>query len=127
MIIIKDVDTIEVDENTLIQHLIRLSIFDVMPCKDNNGKIVGEDTHYIEEVVRGRIFRRPRDNKDIVIGMSKKAQYLIGIQYEAWENMEKRIEEKRKEIIKLETIIKKSTEASIFTRLKWLIFGFKTN
>ncbi len=127
MIVIKDVDTIEVDENTFIQYMIKYTGSDIIPCKNSEGGIVGEDIKYVSEAIRGRIFRRPRDNKDIVIGMSRKAQYLIGIQYEEWENMEKRIEEKRKEIIKLETIIKKSTEASILTRLKWLIFGFKAN
>lgn len=93
------------------------------------------------ELVKGRMFVRP-DGEQVVIGASKQAQKVIGLQYEAWGTLIYERDEaytdlrtatklKRNALVELGTLkdaVKrgkvKRVNASIWTRLNWLLFGY---
>ena len=77
------------------------------------------------ETIRGTRFVRPSDGTDIVIGCSGEAAELIGIQYEAWDNLKKDLAYSDYMIKGLQAEIKKIKSAPFFTRLKWAFFGYK--
>ncbi len=77
----------------------------------------------LRELIHGRRFRRPSDGTEIVIGVSKQAQDLIGIQYEAWDNMEKQLDSYYRESMKTRSILTKIEKANLLTRLKWIFTG----
>jgi predicted HTH transcriptional regulator len=62
-------------------------------------------------MVRGRRFVTPNGN-ELIIGCSKQAAAIIGIQYDAWDNQEKMI------------ISKIARNATFLTRVRWLFKGF---
>ena len=85
MIVIKNIDYVTVDNEREIR-------FDMyprhLPCMSayDPDKILKFDT--VEtEIVHGRRFVHP-DGTDIVIGMTSYVQDLLGIQYDAWDNMQ---------------------------------------
>ena len=84
MLIIKHIDFIEVDKT-------RCEILSHPPIplfvKDNRGPKEIDSVEVESELVIGRRFRRPSDNIDMYIGVSKQAQDVIGLQYEAWGNL----------------------------------------
>lgn len=102
----------------------------------------GTDQVMVEEVaelIKGREFRSP-GGRSVVIGVSNQAQDIIGIQYEAWENQSRMIEELSRDngqlTIKADQLHRQNEEklfelneikaASIWVRLRWLFFGYKT-
>ena len=126
MIIIKNIEFLETDKD----------IYEIYQ-QDHRSNFfkVGDD--FVErkiftELIRGRRFRRPSDGTDIIIGVSKQAQDVIGLQYEAFTNLEQMYNlechnhsvtarEKNKYFSKLEVL----RTASFFTRIKWLFKGIQ--
>lgn len=79
----------------------------------------------VRELVRGRRFTRPNDGVEIVIGLSKQAQDIIGLQYEAWEALEKDRDYWHRKCIASRLKIDSIKMAGFWERLKWLVFGYK--
>lgn len=140
MIVIKSIDFFEV-------HGERHEFYDRY-IKNGNplmkvGTAVGSDQVMVEEVaelIKGREFRSP-GGRSVVIGVSAQAQDIIGIQYEAWENQSRLVEELSRDNGRLTTkadqLHRQSKEklielneiktASFWVRLRWLFFGYKTD
>lgn len=123
MILIKKIEYIETDRDPIeIVSMNRPDAF--VPVLTDTGKEHIEVKEIIE-LVRGRRFCRPSDGLDIIIGMPKKVQDLIVIQYEAWDRM---ATENTNTHLALSAALRKTREdgkASFFTRLKWLFCGYR--
>ena len=115
MIVIMEVKAVEVDRPIYkIQRFTKLPLLGGEPWKT----IPAETVH--QEVIKGRRFRRPSDGTDIVVGCSKQAQDIIGIQYEAWENMEKAMNNMTNSFVDLQNKLSDIMASGIWTRLKWV-------
>lgn len=135
MIVITNIDTIEVDREYYELDPYR---HQKMPVLLNDQKTY-MDTSYVVEQIRGRKFRRPDSGAEIIIGASKQAQDIIGIQIEAWEAMEierdhfyslaiQRKKENNDMFIQWTGSLKSLGNifnAPFLTRLKWLFTGVK--
>jgi len=106
MIIIKHIDFLEVDRTRC--EILSKPHFEPIFVKDNEGPRLGDFAEIHKELIVGRRFIRPSDGTDIYIGVSKQAQDIIGLQYEAWNNIEK------------------PWQAPILTQLKWLLNNILT-
>lgn len=129
MILIEEVKYKEVPNN--LAKIINYSAFGLNTPLD-------EQPPSTEEIVHGRQFIRP-DGKEVWLGVSKQAQEVIGITYEAWENTQKDLEYIYKKIDDLRLNVATCTERAIRaekslyrietsdwkTRLKWLFTGVK--
>lgn len=85
-----------------------------------------------KELIRGRRFCRPSDGTDIIVGVSKQAGEVLGIMYEAWDNIEKAYNTEvskhsitARELYKCKSSLAKILNASFLQRLKWLFLGVK--
>jgi len=104
---------------------------DPVPIRNKCGLVGYVEKEKIKrEIINGIRFVRPKDNIDIVIGMDKHAQDLIGIQYEAYEILEENNLQLNNELFRLNKMIiclknklDKIKQASFLTRLKWLLKG----
>lgn len=128
MIVIKHIDFLEVQgERYEFRHRYISGNNLLMEVGTANGTaeaLVEE----VRELIVGREFRDP-SGRTVVVGVSKQAQDIIGIQYEAWENQSKmiedlilecsaiqiKVEQKEKELSKIKS-------ASFWDRLKWMFF-----
>ena len=126
MIAITDMKFTEVNEDFLYSYY-----QDPVPIRNKCGLVGYVEKEKIKrEIINGRRFVRPKDNIDIVIGMDKHAQNLIGIQYESYEILESQnmklineLRNKIKVIDKYKNELDLLKQASFLTRLKWLIKG----
>lgn len=86
MLVIKRVEFFETDRDPL----------DVLYHSNPNLPVYGVngtiEFELFRELIRGREFVRPSDGKRLVVGCSKEAQEVLGMMYEAWEEMQDRIE-----------------------------------
>lgn len=86
MLVIKRIEFFETDRDPL----------DVLYCSSPNVPVDGVngtiDFELFRELIRGREFVRPSDGKRLVVGCSKEAQEVLGMMYDAWAEMEDRIE-----------------------------------
>ncbi len=87
---------------------------------DSGEETVNTDT--IRELIHGRRFRRS-DGTMLLIGCSKQAQEVIGIQYEAWENSEKMLEDYRRCWNNTERKMIAIREMSFWQRLRFAFTG----
>ena len=121
MIIIRSVEVDEVDEGVY-------TILHRNPCDYIPGTDLPPST-MVSEVVTCRQFVRS-DGTDVMIGMSCEAADVLGLQYEAWNEMERNLESQNQKFTdlcrqvgrmgaKLYTI----HQARWWTRLKWLFRG----
>jgi len=78
----------------------------------------------VQEIVRGRKFRHP-DGREIRVGMSEQAGNLLGLQYEAWQDLEERLIVSLRTSLRLSREIQAAKHAGFLTRLKWLIKGYR--
>ena len=93
-----------------------------VPIMTQDGPDAVKCSHIIE-LVKGRRFVRPSDGLDVMIGCSRQAQDLIGIQYDAWKSQERLSEGYRNRIDDLITTLVKFRKASLWTRIKWVFSG----
>lgn len=84
----------------------------------------------LQEKVKGRRFRNPRDGTDVVVGLSKDVQELIGLQYEAWDNLEKAYEAANRnynqiyhEVTAWRKKFDELENASVWRRILWVFKG----
>lgn len=120
MILIKNIETIEIDRDP-VEILKYNNPFQPVPV---NGNTAMEPIEVIKEFVHGRLFCRPSDGKEINLGMTKQAQDVIGIQFEAWEYLENLLSECRNYANMKNQQIEKIKSATFWKRLKWLFYGY---
>lgn len=133
MIFIRGIDSAEIegDHTTILDSRER---FVANTSFNPDGPI---DEPYIKvETIRGVTFRRP-DGTEVVIGASKEAQDIIGIQYEAWHELEGQYKNQciqrsfaeranKKLIFDNEPLIKTNTaliNASLMASIGWIFTG----
>lgn len=126
MIVIESIKCFETDERTMQVSLSRFNHSDLVPI--NKGKRAIEARQY-NELVQGVRFRRP-DDTEIIVGMSKQAQEVIGLQYESWQRMQDRLDRYAAENDNLHKqasihwdMLRSIKTAKFLTRLKWLFVG----
>lgn len=119
MLLISKVEFLDVDgdEQTIFETKPR----EPLPLKC--GEMV--EAKVAQELVRGRRFRRPNDGTDIVIGCSNQAQDVIGLQYEAWESLEKDRDHWHTQCVASRLKIDSIKKAGFWERLKWLLRGYR--
>lgn len=93
------------------------------PLKLKGGEMV--EAKVAQELVQGRRFRRPADGTDIVIGCSKQAADVIGLQYEEWESLEEDRDYWHTQSVASRLKLDSITNAGFVERLKWLIRGYR--
>jgi hypothetical protein len=120
MILIESIKYFEVDRDPYT--LIAQEPFGCVPLMTDEGAEY-KPMDALTEFVSGRRFCRPSDGTDIVIGMSKDVRDLIGIQYEAYENLEKELSDWINSNGRLAEKINKAENAGFWQRLKWLFSG----
>ena len=127
MIVITKIDFIETERDPL-ELIHRYGLDGRIPFSNGRKEIEAKE---LMELIRGRRFVRP-DGKEIVLGISRQAQDVLGIQYEEWHRMNLRLkvatDEKLSLMKELNTytgIIKEAKKATIVQRIKWLFFGFR--
>ena len=120
MILITKIEYTEVDGDVreIFQHK-RRPIF-----RNNHRERVDEKV--VREVVRGRRFCRP-DGREIAVGLSEQAADVLGLQYEAWRELEQRAENHRNREMNLDWELLAIKKAGFWTRLKWLFTGVQSN
>lgn len=86
-----------------------------------DGQIL--NTEIAVEIIKGRRFINPRLELDVVIACNKEAGELLGLQYEAFENLDMENITLTKEITKLNKKIQSLKNVSIWKRIKFLFKG----
>jgi len=88
----------------------------------------------LHEVVHGRQFTNPQTGRSIMVGTSKEIGHLLGLQYEAWAEMEHRLRHSDSLIYGLQRTLSVQNrtldtirEAGFLTRLVWLFSGVSTH
>jgi hypothetical protein len=121
MIVIRSIDAVEIDDNLHVTHLDTCVPCDVV---GDPGSVDWIEHSVYREYIEGRWFVRP-DGKRLLIGNSKQASEIIGLQFEAWQNMEKSLDDCRKARRELEAELKPLravAQAGFWTRIKWVFF-----
>jgi len=77
----------------------------------------------VKDIIRGRRFRRPRDGTDVCIGIASDPSDLLGLQYEAWDNMESEWNRQRGLTNMVERDRRQLLGANLWTRIKWVFTG----
>ena len=87
---------------------------------------------FFKELIRGRRFVRPSDGIDIIVGCSRQAEEVIGLQYEAWDNLQnayaaEQINHHRttSEMYEYKSRVDEMFRSSFWQRLKWLVIGYR--
>jgi len=121
VLLIKNIEFIETDRDPY--EIINLkSPYEAVEVLSNRGREV-VSVNEIRELIRGRRFVRPSDNKDIIVGCSKKAEDVIGIQYEAWDTLEKDCQAWSAKTSKLISEISDIKKSGLFKRIKFVFTG----
>lgn len=111
MKLVKSVEIIEVDEE--IKPVFH---FDPVMVGDEQA-LMNQQIH--EEIVRGRRFRNAK-GYDVVIGITKEVQDTIGLPFEAFDTMERLVNDSLK---MNESLRKRVNTASFWQRIKYLFSG----
>ena len=121
MIVIKNVEIFEVDRNPIEILSTTLPHQHVFPCSGDPVSV-----EVFRELIRGRRFVRPSDGTDIVVGMSIQAEDVIGLQYEAWDEINNSLNYFRSSLAKSDSEIMRLKSARFWERFRWLFTGVKT-
>ena len=124
MLIIKNIEFIETDRDPyeILSH--QMSSYQAIEVMTDKGKDFIGGTE-LRELIRGRRFVRPSDGLDIMIGVSKQAQNVIGIQYEAWENMEESHNLAIDKATHTANKLAKLKKSNLWKRIKFVFTGIK--
>lgn len=123
MILIKRIEWIETDRDP--EEIIYYNRPDVSVLVDTEHGADTVEVSTVRELCYGRRFRRPGDLKEVCIGMSREAATLIGMQHEAWQGMEERLDAERMMTCRLQNELNTVKTASFWQRLIWLFTGIK--
>ncbi len=118
MILIKSIETIEVegDLHNIYQNYGHQGH---VPCYKNGAEPSSESIEVIQELVRSKHFVQA-DGQRVYIGQTKAVADVIGIQYEAWDSMEKRLEEVRSKLFNASCdLVKSNNELSVLKNLSF--------
>ena len=149
MIVIKDLEYYEVPDN-IHEVIYQIGGNTFIDVNTQTGPIHMPTIEVRKEVIEGKVFVDQQGNR-VVVGLSKDAQNILGLQYEAWENSEKEINTLRKDISQYrrsvnnltqenlelnerikpltfenkyhKELIRELTDASLWTRIKWIFKG----
>ena len=91
MIAIRSIDYVKVDgtPENIYKFCYQEALTETpMEVETANGTSMMRPTEVLE-IIRGRKFMNPATGEHIVIGLSKQAQKLLGLNYEAWDNLQK--------------------------------------
>ena len=129
MIVIRNIDFIETPQDrTEIYHQDPMSPPILLRTQGDDEYM---PVSIVQELIRGRCFRRP-DGSELVIGASKQAEEVLGLQYEAWETVHRELCTQRSRLLAAHKQVHKYKDelngircASIWKRLKWLIVGYR--
>ena len=123
MIIITDLKFIQVDRDPY--ELVSLTgPYEGIEVLSERGDTVVSATE-LRELIRGRRFVRPSDMTDVVIGLDKDTQDLLGLQYEAWENLQKQSDSYARAYNDTLDTLGKMKKANLLQRIKWVFTGVK--
>lgn len=120
MIVITNIETINVPDkewHELIHY--EKNPNEYIPINNYTDSV---EASYIYERIHGRRFCRHSDGLDVVIGMSKQASDVIGIQLDAWKNQEELIQSLRDELHYTKLEIDRRKNMSFINKVKFL-FG----
>jgi len=131
MILIKSIDYYEVDRDP-IEIINNNPPYAGVPLISNGSKDI-VTCEVLSEWAGGRVFINPQNGLEIKIANSKAVQDLIGIQFEAWDNLQAEHETCRQNLIAARRNLTKTFKqinaahkASVWTRLKWLFKGYNS-
>jgi len=130
MIVIKNIEVLKTIDDSPIKIVIEKPDSKYTDIKGNAG-----DDIFTHEIVYGRKFVK-KDGSVIVIGMTKYVQEIIGIQYEAWDNLlqkcsnlrltkdslERNLSRVTKEMYQYKAELDYMKRAGFFRRLKYFLF-----
>lgn len=124
MLIVKNIEIIEVDRDpweivSLTRPFQAIKVFN--PGKNRPERIA---ENIFREMIQGQRFIRP-DGQELLIGCSRQAEEIIGIQYEAWGNMSEVREMTRGQLRKAEKELSDLKQLTFWKRLKALFTGIK--
>jgi len=121
MILIRHIDFYEVDLDTVYIPLHHG--FADIPVLDEAGRKVPAPISEVQELVHGRRFTRP-DGSSITVGLSVQAQDVLGLQFDAWTNLQRDYNACHINLTKANKVIAAASAAPLWTRIKWLFLGF---
>ncbi len=122
MILIKNIEFYETNQDP-IEIVSHMMPYEAIEALSDKGDVVVPISE-IRELIKGQRFRRS-DGVDIIVGLTKQAQDILGLQYEAWDNMQKELEITHNSLQVANETIKAVTQANIWTRIKYLFCGYK--
>ena len=123
MIIIKSISYIETPRDTE-EVCLREPPETKIPVYTERGAELCE-VREIRTLIRGRRFVRPSDGQDIVIGCYPDVERLLGMQYDAWENMEYDLRAANKQANSIHFLYNNLKKATLWSRIKWVFTGVK--
>ena len=89
MIIVTNIEYIDTGKNNYYHTLVHKR-YNTNTEVVNSGKSPSPgDLEYVDECIKGRRFRHPSKNIDVVLGNSARVNDVLGLQYEAFENLRK--------------------------------------
>lgn len=77
---------------------------------------------YLREKLLGRRFRRPSDGRDIVLGLPKREQALLGLMYDSYDTLETSLKITAGQLARCEATLKQYRTMTFWQRLR---FAFK--
>ena len=122
MILIKHIEFIQVDRDPY-QMISCSAPYEAVEVLSDKGDVV-VPINEVAELIKGRRFVRPSDNVDITIGLSKQAEDVLGIQYEAWDELQKRADDYWNNFIAIRERIEAVQKMSFWERFKGVFSGF---
>ena len=115
MIIITNIETMEVDADIhQIQQMYKP--YEYIPAVIDGAEI-GVPAEFVVENIKGRRFFK--NGKEMCIGNSKQAEELIGVQFDAWSELQDRCDTYRLSSIGFQNQLEERT-GTFWRRLKWL-------
>ena len=117
MIVIEHIKYFKVDRD--IAEIMQMRPFEAISVITDAGKDYMSSEDLQKEIIRGRRFVRPYDGTDVIIGTSKQVADLINIQWEAWEEMEQRLNITDKELGFARLVVGKLEAKIEYLKLPW--------
>ena len=82
-----------------------------------------EDVCVLTELIHGRRFVDPLSGTEVVLGVAKEVQELIGLQYDAYETLEKEVQTWVACSSRLRAEVNRLKAAGFWSRIKWVFTG----
>lgn len=117
-LIVKSIDIIEVPEDRDYYRIARYldNGFPILP----EGEIPIDMAMVHEETIYPKIFINNKENFRLRVGLSKQAQDVIGIHYEAWDSMQRFLDDTLARNVRLLDELRQFKTMSFWDRVKFL-------